>query len=182
MVDVLVNGISSFEIIIFRLIFSIRETVLCPFRIPLAVPNDFPIGIQNHRSRLSVCQKLFLFGHTHIRKSLVMILIYSFVTETVNCPERIVQLHTLQHVTVFLCKLGIQHVQYGGIHFENFVLIVTECYIEIGRKLTGFDNPVCRYIEFPTQISHFTNIPISQFGESRTRRYGDIPHQHVVRS
>ena len=110
-----------------------------------------------------------------------MILIYTFITETVNCPERIIQLHALQHVTVFLCKLGVQHIQHGSVHFKNLILVVSECHIEIGRKLTGLDNPVRRYIEFPTQIPHFTNIPISQFGESRTRRYGDIPHQHVVR-
>jgi hypothetical protein len=83
-------------------------------------------------------------------------------------------LHALQHVTVFLCKLGVQHIQHGSVHFKNLILVVSECHIEIGRKLTGLDNPVRRYIEFPTQIPHFTNIPISQFGESRTRRYGDI--------
>ena len=66
-----------------------------------------------------------------------MILIYTFITETVNCPERIIQLHALQHVTVFLCKLGVQHIQHGSVHFKNLILVVSECHIEIGRKLTG---------------------------------------------
>ena len=93
--------------------------------------DELTIGIEYDRSSLAIGKELSTLIVRHVSYSLIIVLVYTLIAEAVDSSERITNLHTLQHLAIAIVEVTVQRFQYGGIHLQNLVVVVTECQVEV---------------------------------------------------
>ena len=89
-----------------------------------------------------------------------MILIYTFITETVNGTERVIHLETVQVRAVRVIKVCIVIMQHILIQIDDGIHIVREVQAQIYGPISTLYHIVRTELDFPTIIIHRTSINI----------------------